>query len=553
MTYRVFSLAAFIYGAIAILALLLGFSFCANRNSVPDLRSNIVLIVADDLGYSDLGCFGSEISTPNIDALAAQGQIFTSFYTAAACSPTRAMLLTGVDHHQAGLGDMAERMISIPEEVGQPGYEGYLNGQVVSVAQLLLDAGYHTYMAGKWHLGLTPDQSPGAKGFERSFALLEGYANHFYPNRQQATFWKDDEFAYYPDGQFSTDLYTDKLLQYLKRDEKDNVPFFLYAAYTAPHWPLQAPDEYLRKYEGKYDQGYESLRRNRLAGLKHQGLISDSLVLPSLPKVKGNLHNISERPLLPWDSLSVFEQAVESKKMEIYAAMIDNLDANIGRLIAYLKKIGAYENTLFIFISDNGAAALEAVEVPDVNNAITDMGTTNSFVAYGPQWAHASSAYNYLYKGYSSEGGIHTPMIIKTPHQKVGKNNSSAFCSVLDIAPTLLDLAGIKYPSSHHGSVLVKYQGASLLPYLNEEANEVHEDDYVMGWELFGRCALRKGKYKIAKIEQPFGSDAFQLFDIEQDPTESIDLAKLHPGIYQEMLDHWEEYVKENGVILTKQ
>lgn len=543
----------YVHGVMAILFGLLFFSFCADRNLVPDLRPNIVLIVADDLGYSDLGCFGSEISTPNIDALAAQGRIFRNFYTAAACSPTRAMLLTGIDHHQAGLGDMAERMISIPEEVGQPGYEGYLNRQVISVAQLLLDTGYQTYMAGKWHLGSTPDQSPKEKGFEQSFALLEGYANHFYPNRDQATFWQDDDYTSYPEGQFSTDLYTDKILEYLRRNWKDNAPFFLYAAYTAPHWPLQAPDEYFRKYEGVYDWGYENLRMDRFAGLKQQGLISDTLNLPSLPAVKGNLHDISERPLLPWDSLNIFEKEVESKKMEIYAAMIDNLDFNIGRIIDYLKRIGAYENTLFIFISDNGAAALEALEVPDANNAMAYMGTANSFVAYGPQWAHASSAHNYLYKGYPAEGGIHSPMIIKMPYQKIGVTSSSAFCSVLDIAPTLLDLAGTTYPSSYDGNVLAGQHGVSLVPYLGEKVDEIHDENYVMGWELFGRCAIRQGNWKITYIEPPFGKGDFELYNLEQDPTESTDLSGLLPEKYREMLSHWKNYVEENGVILLNE
>ncbi len=220
--------------------IILSFLFFSWEKKKQEKSPNIVLILADDLGFSDLGCFGSEIATPNIDALARHGQIFSSFYTAATCSPTRAMLLTGTDNHIAGFGNMAERVPYIPEQVGQPGYEGYLNDKVVSVAQLLKDKGYHTYISGKWHLGMTPDQSPSAKGFERSFALLDACANHFVPNTRLNPFWEDDHFTEYPDGKYSTDLYTDKMIRFIREDHEDKKPFFLYAAYTSPHWPLQA-------------------------------------------------------------------------------------------------------------------------------------------------------------------------------------------------------------------------------------------------------------------------------------------------------------------------
>lgn len=510
---------------------------------------NIVLIMADDLGYSDLGCFGSEISTPNIDALAQHGWLFTGFYTAATCSPTRAMLLTGTDNHIAGLGNMAERAISIGAQRGQPGYEGYLNNRVVSIAQLLKDQGYHTYIAGKWHLGLTPEQSPSAKGFERSFALLDAYANHFSPDVQVNPFWEDGQFSDYPEGKYSTDLYTDKLMGFIEQDRKDNKPFFLYAAYTAPHWPLQVPTAYMDKYQGQYDIGYDSLRVRRFDALKQKGIIGQDIRLPELPAVKGELYTISERPLLRWNSLKKEEQRIESRKMEIYAGMIDNLDYNIGRLIQYLKEIGEYDNTFFVFLSDNGPDIFELNETPDHQDPYPYMGKANSFVAYGPQWAHASSAVNRLYKGYSAEGGIHSPMIIKTPFQKSGKGIVPAFATVMDLAPTFLDLAGGSYPSRYKGRDLAPYQGASLLPFLTEQKDHIHDENYVMGWELFGRAALRKGNWKICKIEPPFGKGIFELFDLEADPTESHDLAKEVPDKYDELLKHWDVYVRDNGVI----
>ena len=525
--------------------------FLSWKNLQQKKTPNIILIVADDLGYSDIGCFGSEIATPNIDELAKNGQLFNNFYTEATCSPSRAMLLSGTDNHIAGFGNMAENVPNFPAQIGKPGYEGYLNKRVVSVAQLMKDAGYHTYIAGKWHLGLTEDQGPYAKGFERSFTLLDAYANHFNPDPSSNIFWEDDHFTNYPNGQFSTNLYTDKLISFLKNDHTDNKPFFLYAAYTAPHWPIQAPSAFIEKYHGVYDIGYDSLRTLRFNALKQNGLVAANIILPELPSVKGTLYNISNRPLLRWTTLDKNEQKIEARKMEIYAGMVDNMDYNIGRVIQYLKETGEYENTFFVFLSDNGPSVEEANSTPDKLNPYQYMGTANSFVAYGPQWAHASSAVNSFYKGYSAEGGIHSPMVIKMPFQQKGNGIISAFTSIMDLAPTFLDLAGSKYPSVYKGRTLAPYQGSSLLPVLNKEKNKVHPDDYVMGWELFGRCAVRKGKWKITKIEPPFGKGVFQLFNMEEDPTESHDLSNQYPGKYKEMLGEWKAYVKNNGVILV--
>ena len=526
-------------------------SSCQHQLPAEDHRPNILLIVADDLGYSDLGCFGGEISTPNIDQLAAQGRIFTNFYTAATCSPTRAMLLSGNDNHIAGLGNMAEPMLSIPQQLGKPGYEGYLNDRVISISQLLKDEGYHTYIAGKWHLGLTPEQSPYAKGFERSFTLMDAATNHFYPYRDNR-FWEDDDFGSYPNGEFSSNVYTDKMIEFLGEDQSDGRPFFLMAAYTAPHWPLQAPREFINKYEGRYDIGYDSLRSLRLASLKNKGLIPVSVSLPELPGVEGNLYDISNRPLIPWDQLNDREKKIEARKMEIYAAMIDNLDSNIGRLIAYLKQIKKYDNTMVIFLSDNGAAVLDYNYTPDGFDVYQTMGTANSFVAYGSPWAHASSAAFRLYKGYSAEGGIRTPLIVKMPAQKEAKTQSDVFTTVMDIAPTLLELAEGTYPEQYEGQLKVPYKGESLLPYLSGLRETVHSENYIVGWELFGRFALRKGDWKITQVEPPFGKGQFELYNIKKDPSESMDLSREFPVKYNELLNHWSDYLKDNGVILLK-
>jgi arylsulfatase len=521
-------------------------------NQIKTERPNIVLIVADDLGFSDLGCFGSEISTPNIDELAATGQIFTNFHTAPTCSPTRAMLLSGTDNHMAGLGNMAEYVPETTNQPGQPGYEGHLNDRVVSVAELIRESGYHTYIAGKWHLGLTPQHSPLAHGFERSYTLLNGAANHYQPDPGRRLFWEDTAYTKYPNGQYSTELYTDKLISFLENDRSDGKPFFMFAAYTSPHWPLQAPAEFVEKYRGKYSMGYDSLRFFRFEGLKKRGIIPENLPLPDLPAIKGNLTTISDRPLLPWDSLSDNERKIESRKMELFAAMVDNLDYHVGQLITYLKDIGKFKNTVFIFFSDNGAAPWEANRSPEGVDIYQNMGAPNSFVAYGPQWAHASVTVFRLYKGYTTEGGIRAPLIVKLPGRQDNGQIRTAFTSVMDLAPTFLQLVETTYPDTIDGRKLAEYKGKSLLPYINGEKARAHETNYVMGWELFGRSALRKGSWKIIQIETPLGKGKFELYNLDTDPLETEDLSEEYPEKYKELIDLWKQYRSENNVIIPE-
>jgi arylsulfatase len=523
-----------------------------NHSSAPAEKPNIVLIVADDLGFSDLGCFGSEISTPNIDELAGSGQIFTNFHTAPTCSPTRAMLLSGTDNHMAGLGNMAEFVPKTTNQQKQPGYEGYLNDKVISVARLIKTKGYHTYIAGKWHLGLTPEHSPLAHGFERSYTLLNGAANHYQPDPNRRLFWQDNNFTEYPYGKYSTELYTDKLIEFIENDFNDGKPFFLFAAYTSPHWPLQAPKEFVEKYLGKYTMGYDSLRSLRFEGLKGKGIIPGNLILPERPQIKGNLTTVSERPLLPWDSLKEDEKKIEARKMELYAAMVDNLDHQVGRLISYLKETGKFDNTVFFFFSDNGAAPWEANRSPEGTDLYENMGAPNSFVAYGPQWAHASVAAFRLYKGYTTEGGIRTPLIVKMPGRQDEGRIKTEFTSVMDMAPTFLQLVGASYPDSIDDRKLAAYKGKSLLPYINNEKKSVHEMDYMMGWELFGRTALRMGEWKIVKVESPLGKDKFELYNLKEDPLETNDLSEQYPDKYFELVTQWEQYALENGVIIPE-
>jgi len=527
-------------------------------------QPNILLIVADDLGFTDLGAFGGEINTPNLDAIALEGLRFTNFHTASTCSPTRSMLLSGTDHHLAGLGSMAEAIR--PEQKGQPGYEGYLNDQVAALPELLQDDGYYTVLSGKWHLGLTPERFPARRGFERSFTLLPGAANHYafeadipeeeIPGLLKVTrglYAENDEYVTsLPEDFYSSDYFTERLLGYLQDDtQRQGRPFFAYLPFSAPHWPLQAPREDIEKYHGKYDTGPEELRQKRLARARELGLVSaDATIHPVLAKTKF------------WDELSDAEKQQSARTMEVYAAMVDRLDQNVGRVIQHLKDTGEYDNTLIIFLSDNGAegAQLEALPVfgPDLStviaqyydNALDNIGNGNSYVWYGEHWAQASTAPSRLYKAHTSEGGIRTPAFIKYAGVERQQGISHEFLTVMDWLPTLLDVLQIQHPGTQYkGRELVPLRGKSILPYLNQQQERIHDADHITGWELFGQKALRKGDWKALFIPAPNGPNKWQLYNLAEDVGETDDLAEQYPEKLHELLEDWKVYVKENGVI----
>lgn len=323
----------------------------------PQGKPNILLIVADDMGYSDLGCFGGEINTPNLDALAARGLRATNFYVAPSCSPSRSMLLTGTDSHVAGIGNMAEW--TGPAQRGQPGYEGYLNTRVVTVASLLRDSGYHTCMAGKWHLGEKSDQWPAARGFERDFSLLQGAGSHWsdmlglLPSEPRVTYTRNGEkVKELPKGYYSSRNLTDFIIQSIDEKGQDDKPFFAYVAYQAPHGPLAVPDEWRDKYQGRHDKGYDAIREERLSRQKKLGITGKDVVcFPRLPNIPA------------WDELTDDQRRLAARKMELYAAMIEYMDDQIGRLMTHLKQAGTYDNTLIVFISDNGAAGEDIADL----------------------------------------------------------------------------------------------------------------------------------------------------------------------------------------------
>lgn len=523
--------------------------------SAPAKRPNILLIVADDLGYTDLGSFGAEISTPNLDALARTGVRMTSFYAAPFCSPTRAMLMSGSDNHLVGFGDMAELITA--EQKGKPGYEGYLNDRVVPMAQVLKDGGYRTLMAGKWHLGVPEQFSPATRGFEQSYAMVMGGASHWGdqsgivaldPEKPPKAVYRENGKAIdIPrDGFYSSVAFTDKLLEYMKNGESSGKPFFAYLAFTAPHWPLHAPDEDIAKYEGRYKEGYDRLRKERLERMKKLGLIP-----ADTPVYEGH-------PYWPrWDSLTPEQQASEARRMTVYAAMIDNMDRQIGRVLDYLKQKGELDNTFVFFMSDNGADGNSVYDVgrtrewihKDMDNSTANIGKPGSFIEYGPGWAQVGSTPFKLYKSFMYEGGISVPAIAWGPGIG-GGTIKREFAHVMDVAPTIYQIAGVSHPGTEYqGREVLPLRGKSMLPYLQGKAPGVRGKNDVVGWELGGRKALRKGDWKIVYANTPWGEGTWELYNVAKDRTESRNLATTQPAKLKELLADWKQYVAETGTL----
>ncbi len=510
---------------------------------------NIILIVADDLGYSDIGPFGSEINTPVLNQFAKESMLFSNFHVLPTCSPTRSVLLTGSDNHVAGLGVMSE--VRYPALAGLPGYLGHITDQVATIPEVLKPNGYHTYMAGKWHLGDEDGQTPADRGFEESFALLQGGGSHYADQKPLSPPQVMDyrvngkKLTTLPADFYSTRNYTDTLIHYIDKNKADKKPFFMFAAYTAPHDPLQAPKEYIDKYKGKFDMGWDSLRSMRLSNLQKIGILPSGKIdfAPSgIPK---------------WSSLNAHEKAELAKDMEVYAAMVDYLDMSIGRLIDYLKKEGLYDNTMILFMSDNGANGVNAHTYPGnadgkylgaFNNSLENRGLPNSFVEMGAGWAQASSSPFRLFKSFTSEGGIKAPLMIKMPADTKNQGQwNKNYLHVSDIMPTVLELAGATYPKEANGKALRQPIGKSLVPVLKGEKASVHADEG-MGWELFERKGYVKGDWKILRLAKPFGSGDWQLFNTATDPGEAHDLSKQMPAKRDSLINDYMKYAKDNDV-----
>ncbi|TDP63485.1 arylsulfatase [Roseateles toxinivorans] len=523
---------------------------CAGAVAAQPQRPNIVLLLADDWGFSDVGAFGGEIATPHLDELARRGMRFSNFHVTASCSPTRAMLLTGVDNHRNGVGNMRE---TIPQShVGKPGYLSVLDRNVVTVASLLRDGGYRTYVAGKWHVGKEPHNLPPARGFDRSLVQGDSGSDNWetgkrYLDLTDRVYWYEDgKETVMPADFYSSQFYVDKTIEYLKADAAQAKPFFAYIGFQSNHIPLQAPAEFIAKYRGFYKNGWAALRQARRDKAVALGLVPASTQLAPVATTTD------------WDALSDADKAYQARRMEVYAAMAEAMDFHVGRLVAHLKATGAYDNTVFLFLSDNGAEGSDPYAVTlgrwwldrNYRRDIDSLGAKGAYTVIGPSWGSAATSPLSTYKFYAGEGGLRVPLIVAGVPGMPANRIQPDFTHVSDIVPTLLDLAGVARPgTTYQGRPVEPLTGTSLLPALTGAAGPVHGPDEPIGYELSGNQALFKGDLKLVKNLPPLGDGQWHLYDIRQDPGETRDLQQQRPEAFRAMQADYAAYAKANGVL----
>lgn len=514
------------------------------------LKHNFIIVLADDMGFTDISPFGGNMPTPVLDTLASQGLKFSNFHVQPTSSPTRSSLLTGNDNHVAGFGIMSEMDYPVLHDKNLPGYSGHLSKNVVTIPELLREKGYHTYMVGKWHLGEEEGMDPHDRGFEETFTLGTGGGSHWNDQRslappQHMIYSRNGKETGLPEDFYSSRNYTDSIISFIDRNRDDGKPFFAYVSYTAVHDPLHVPKDYISKYKGKFDMGWDSLRTLRVANLIKAGII------PSDYKI------VSPATLPPWNKIPAKEKEHLIRDMEVYAAMVDYLDMSIGRLLDYLKKQGLYDNTMIIFISDNGANGAMATTYPGnadgkylatFDNSIDNRGLKNSYIETGPAWAQACSGPFRMFKSFTTEGGIRTPLIITMPGKVKNQGTwNKGFVHVTDIMPTILELADVKYPEKYNGNEIHPLIGKSIVSVLKGDSVTVHSADG-MGWELFEMKAYIRGNWKILRLPQPYGTGTWQLFDLEKDPGETTDLSEKYPEIKESLVKLWKDYASYNKV-----
>lgn len=551
-------------GGAAALAGLLAACLAPAASEPQRRQPNVLVIVADDLGYSDLGVYGSEIETPNLDALAESGLLATSFYVAPDGGPTQAMLLTGVEHHQLGMAKV--RRWAASTGLDRTAYEQRLSPRAVTLASLLSAAGYHTVMAGRWELGEAPGQRPSEHGFERSFALHDGAASHWsdmrsaIPGRTLAHYSRDgQDVAELPADHFSTRAFTDFVIGSIDAWRRDERPFFAYIPFQAPHAPLAVPEDWRERYAGRYDEGYDAIRGARLLRMKQRALVREDVrPYPGLPTVPA------------WRELPEAVQKTQARKMELYAAMVSNLDFHVGRLLDYLRGIGELEETLVVFLSDNGASpsdrgplgmqptdrAFYVEQFPVVDPA--RWGGPETFLEVGPAWAQVSTVPFRLFKGTLAEGGIRSPLIVSGPGVRSGRGvfdlrrrePSGALLHVTDLAPTILELAGVAPPARWQGRDVLRPQGRSLVPLLAGEFTARRGPHAQLGFEAGGDRALHRDPWKLVWLSPPFGPGDWLLYRIDRDPAELYDLSREHPDERRELQALWEDYARAHGIAI---
>ena len=512
-------------------------------------RPNIVVLVADDWGFSDVGAFGGEISTPHLDSLAQRGVRFSNFHVAASCSPTRAMLLTGVDNHRNGHGNLRETMPGA--HLGQPGYEATLRPNVVTVASLLQASGYRTAIAGKWNVGNEAANLPNQRGFDRSFIMGDTGSDNWEPEKRylphsaQVHWFENGAAPALPKPFYSSTFFVDKTIEYLRAGQGSGQPFFAYVGFQANHVPVQAPQAFIDKYKGRYDGGWTALRQARRAKAIALGLVPKDAPMADM------------QTTLDWAALSTQDKRYQARLMEVYAAMADAMDHEVGRLIAHLKSTGEFDNTVFVFLSDNGPEGSDYRQADlwlrvNYNRELERLGGPGAYVVPGPSWSSASAAPLRGFKFYASEGGIRTPLIISgAAATSVAQNQvHTGLTHVTDIAPTLLDLAGVERPGhTFQGRPIEALTGRSLLPVLSNPAARVRAADESVGYELAGNKALFKGDLKLVWDNPPVGDSQWRLYDLRTDPGETKDLQKERPQQFAAMQAEYEAWAKANGVL----
>lgn len=505
-------------------------------------KPNFVVMVIDDAALMDLGIYGGEAATPNIDALATSGAMFTQYRSSPLCSPSRAMLLTGVDNHRTGISTIPE--VLPPEHVGKPGYTMRLEPGVTTLAARLKPLGYRTLMTGKWHLGSGKGDLPDGHGFDRSFALDASGADNwedksYMPFYADAPWYEDGEPASLPEDFYSSTFIVDKMIDYM--DEGDaSTPFLAYLGFQALHIPVQAPPEFTANYLETYRDGWEALQTRRWQRAQELGLVPTGAAQPAL-----------HPDLRKWDDLSEDQQRLFAARMAVNAGMLEAMDHHVGRLIEHLKETGDYDNTVFVITSDNGPEPSTAEDprfgpwlaANGYHIGLEGIGEKGSYGFIGPEFASAASSPSYLFKFYVSEGGLRVPLIMSGPGISPGRVD--AFAVVTDIAPTLLEMADAG--PAPEGSISI--DGRSLLPLLSGDATHVYAPDDAIGIEVSGNAALYRGPWKIVRNLQPWGDGNWRLFNLENDPGETQDLAADHPEIFQQLKADYAAYADRVGVL----
>lgn len=503
-------------------------------------KPNVVLILVDDMGWSDLGCYGGEINTPNIDRLARNGLRFRQFYNTGRCCPSRASLLTGLYPHQTGIGHMAEAPENpTAQDWGTPGYRGYLNDRCVTMAEVLKASGYHTYLSGKWHLGLQGEEKmPLQRGFEKYYGILSGASSYFRPAGNRGLSAGNQLLPPPTEPNFyTTDAFTDQAIGFLN-EQQDAKPFFLYLAYTAPHWPLHAKKTAIEKVGSRYGVGWDEIRRQRLARQQAMGLVDPAWGLSD-----------RDRRVRPWERLSAGERDSVAYRMAVYAAQVETLDENVGKLLDYLTARKQLDNTLIFFLSDNGACAENYHELGTQPASRINDPDFSGPVSYGIGWANASNTPFFEYKVKSYEGGIATPLIVHFPNGLKSQRGklTNQVGHLIDILPTVLEVTGASYPKTfHQGQSIQPMEGRSLWPVLKTGA--VTRRDFLF-WEHQDYCAVRKGDFKAVK---KLGDSQWQLFDLQTDRTERLDVAAKHPQRVGELSAAWQQWADSHQVLPKK-